>query len=139
MNYKTITRITERTYKPTENPVPQYKVERCITTRKYILDVISPTTGEVLNHTTLYWKHDTNDTDSAPVYHGCSYRFAVYNPTPVTDWFHGVPIGQMLAWCEEHNLVNARLVAEFKNITYVDECVWDSCNGEWVKPRRSRR
>ena len=137
-----ITRVTERTYKPTENPCPIYKVERCITTRKYIFDVISTETGEILNHSTLYWRHDTNDTTCPSLYRGCSYLFAQCNPTPVTDWFHGVPLGQMLDWCEEHGLVNVRCVSEFKNITYVDECISDSCNREWVapiKPSRTKR
>lgn len=135
-----ITRVTERTYQPTHNPHPHYEVERCITIRKYIFDVINTVTGEVVNHSTLYWKHDTNDDANIPrVYRGCSYRFSGYNPTPVTDWFHGVPIGQMLSWCEDHGLTNMRCVSEFKNVTYADKCVWDSVNCEWVAPANTRR
>ena len=135
-----IIRTIERTYEPTHNPHPHYEVKRCVTVRKYIFDVVSLTTGEILNHSTLYWKHDTDDDAKIPsVYHGCSYRFAGYNPIPVTDWFHGVPFSQMKSWCEEHGLFNMRFVSEVKNITYADACEWDSCNCEWVAPvRRSR-
>ena len=135
----TIIRTTERTYKPTENPMPHYEVERCITIRKYIFDVINTVTGEIINHSTLLWKHDTNDDTNIPtVYRGCSYRFSGYNPTPVTDWFHGVPLSQMFSWCEEHGLVNMRFVSEFKNITYVDKCIWDEYNREWIVPKSRR-
>lgn len=136
----TIIKTIERTYKPCENPHPLYEVERCITTRKYTFDVINTKTGEIIGKTTLYWKHDTEDEKNInirSVYHGCSYRFSGYNPIPVTDWFHGVPLDDMRKWCEEHGLINMKFVAEFKNITYADSYVYDSCNGEWV--HKSRR
>lgn len=138
----TILRVTERTYKPTENPCPIYKTERCITIRKWQFDAINPVTGELMGKTTLLWKHDTDDTESPSMYHGCSYRFIRYNPMPVTDWFHGVPLDRMFKWCEEHGLCNMKFIGEFKTIYYADSCVYDSCNGEWVVPdvhRRARR
>ena len=139
----TIRRTTERTYEPTINPHPHYEVKRCVTIRKYVFDVVHPITGEIINNSTMWWKHDTDDDAKLPkVYRGCSYRFTGYNPMPVTDWFHGVPIGQMEEWCDQHNLVNMRLVSEYKTVTYADVCTWDECNMEWVvptKPRRARR
>lgn len=133
-----ITKFVERTYKPTQNPMPHYEVERCITTRKYVFDVINPETGEIINQSTLWWKRDTNDTHLKQLYRGCSYRFSDYNPTPVTDWFYGVPLNQMIGWCTSHNLVNMRYVEQYTNITYIDKCVWDEYNMEWVVPKSSR-
>ena len=116
----TITKFVERTYKPTQNPNPIYKVERCITTRKYIFDVINRETGEVINQSILWWKNDTTDNYLFGLYHGCSYRFHGYNPIPVTDWFRGVPLNQMFDWCKQHGLVNMRYVEQYTNITYAD-------------------
>lgn len=127
-------KLTNRTYKPTSNPNPIWQVDQCITYRIYEFDAVNPNDGQILGKTRLYWRRNTKDTISSPLYRGCSYRFTGYNPIPVTDWFHGVPMNQMFKWCASHNLVNMRCVSEYKDITYVDTCIYDPHSGEWYKP-----
>ena len=112
--------IIEKTYKPTTNPCPDWRVSRKVTTRIYVFDRCDSITGEVIGETRLWWKHDTDDKIFDNIYHGCSYRFSGYNPTPCTDWFRGVPLNQMFDWCKEHDLYLRDLDKVFIDITYKD-------------------
>ena len=126
--------IITKHYQHSENPHPIWGIEREVKTVVYEFDYISPVTGEVFK-TNLLWKHDTeDDATTNPKYHGCSWRFMKYNPTPVTDWFRGLPLDQMLKWCEEHGLGNMRVIGRYTDIYFSDACTWDSCNGEWRRP-----
>lgn len=113
---KTIT----NTYKPTNSTFPVWKVENKVVTRCFEFDSINPCTRELMGKTRLLWKHDTNDTQSHPMYHGCSYLFSGYNPTPCTNWFYGIPLKQMFEWCESHGMTNMKYLWETVDITYKD-------------------
>ena len=134
----TIIKTVERTYKPTINPNPIWEVERTVTTRTFTFTTTDIVTGEILGSTRLVWRHDSNDTKRIDVYRGCSYRIFGYNPLPVTDWFHGIPLVQMLKWCKQHGMINMKYVRQDTVVDYVDACTWDECNGVWVVPYSSR-
>lgn len=122
--------IIEKTYKPTHSTNPIWRVSRKVTTRTYIFDHCDPETGEILGQTRLYWKHDTQDKHCEYLYHGCSYRFSGYNPMPVTDWFYGVPLKQMLDWCMEHDLHFIDCISEYITINYVDDS-WEATHPDF--------
>ena len=126
--------VINKHYKHSDNPKPIWGIERKVTTVVYEFDCINLNTWEKVGKTTLLWKHDSEEVHPAknPVYHGCSWRFMDYNPTPVTDWFLGLPPKQMFKWCKEHGLTNMRVVGKYTDIYFSDACHWDSCNGEWV-------
>lgn len=111
----------EHVYKFTNNTRPIWRVARKTVTRRYQFEAINPKTGETIGTTYLIWKHDTKDAVEHPLYHGCSYCFIGYNPMPVTDWFHGVPLKQMFKWCHANNLVGGECVTEHVHITYEDK------------------
>lgn len=112
--------IITNNYQPTTSTCPVWEIARKVITRVYLFDYIDPNTGEVLARTKLIWKHDTQDELVHPMYHGCSYLFRGYNPTPCTDWFYGVPLNQMLDWCMNHDLHFIDCVAEYHTVDYVD-------------------
>lgn len=112
--------IINNVYKHTHSTNPIWRVDRKVTTQIFKFDRVHPETGEVLAQTRLHWKHDTQDKHWDSIYHGCSYRFSGYNPMPCTDWFYGVPLNQMFAWCKEHNLYYCECEKVFIDITYKD-------------------
>lgn len=111
--------IIEKTFKPTMSEFPVWKIDRKVKTRCFEFDTIS-SAGVPMGKTRLLWKHDTNNHEYDPIYHGCSYHFDGYNPTPCTDWFHGIPLKQMLNWCENNGMTNMKLLWEHIDITYKD-------------------
>ena len=91
----------------------------------FALEVIDPKNGKTIGTDNLIWKRDTKDDEyENPMYHGCSYRFTgSHNPLPVTDWFRGVPLNQMLKWCYDHNLVGGECITHSIHLTYEDMSV----------------
>ena len=126
--------VIEKHYQHSNNPNPIWREERKVKTVVYEFDYTSPITGEMFK-TNLLWKHDTeDDATTNPKYHGCSWRFMKYNPTPVTNWFHGLPVDQMLKWCEENGLGNMRVIGRYVDIYYHDICQFDEYNLEYYNP-----
>lgn len=114
---KTIDRI----YQFTNNTMPVWRVIRKVVTRCYKFEAIDPKTGKTIGITNLIWCHDSDDEREYDLYHGCKYRFSGYNPMPVTGWFRGVPLNQMLQWCYDHNLVGGECISQNVHITYEDK------------------
>ena len=128
-------RITiEKHYQHTNNPNPIWRIERKITTVVYEFDYINPFTGEENGKTNLFWQHDTNDKVTHPLYHGCSWRFGGYNPTPVTNWFRGLPPKKMFEWCRLNGLGNMKVIGKYTGIYYHDICQFDDYNLEYYNP-----
>ena len=117
-------------YQPTNSTNPVWKIDRKVTVRIFKFDHIDPHTGEILGTTHLHWKHDTQDKHCEYLYHGCSYCFSGYNPMPCTDWFYGVPLNQMFAWCKEHDLHYCECERVFIDITYKDDS-WEATHPDF--------
>lgn len=129
-----IRNIITKHYQHSNNPNPIWRKEHEVKTVVYEFDYTSPITGEMFK-TNLLWKHDTkDDATTNPKYHGCSWHFMKYNPTPVTDWFRGLPVDQMLKWCEEHGLGNMKVIGKYTDIYYHDICQFDDYNLEYYNP-----
>lgn len=127
--------IVNRHYASSANPHPIWRLGRTVTVQEFRFDYISPFTGEVLS-TRLLWKSDVDHKNPSvdPLYHHCSWRFMGYNPTPVTNWFQGLPKDKMFEWCREFGLGNMRCVGQYTDFHFYDACTWDSYNGEWRRP-----
>lgn len=122
--------IIEKTYKPTHSTNPVWRVDRKVTIRIFAFDYCNPETGEVIAQTKLIWKHDTADETVHPMYHGCSYHFTGHNPTPVTDWFYGVPLKQMFAWCKDHHLYGGKCVIQHTTLEFKDDS-WEATHPDF--------
>ena len=118
-----------KTYKPQMTKHPIWMQSNRVVYRHYEFDVSKEHKANRQLHgtPTLLWKHEDKPSDNTmrcsaehEFYNGCSYMWGGYNPTPVTGWFHGVPLKQMFKWCEEHGLTNPKLVSEYVEITFED-------------------
>ena len=126
--------VIEKHYQHSNNPNPIWREERKVTTIVYEFDCFDLNTWKRVGTTNLLWKHDTSDNVTHPLYRGCSWRFMKYNPTPVTNWFHGLPRNQMLEWCEKNGLTNMKVVGRYVDIYYHDICKFDDYNLEYYNP-----
>ena len=122
-------KIITKTYKPQKTEFPIWKQTNRVVLRHYQFDLSDAVKHDAQGRGFPYliWKHEDVPYDKSLrvendhlFYNGCSYRWHGYNPTPVTGWFRGVPLGQMFKWCEEHGLTNPTLVRESVEITYED-------------------
>lgn len=116
---KPINKFVTETYLPTTSNFPIWREKTRIVIRYYEFDTNSEL-AKKYGKPTLVWKYDPDDKAVHPMFHGCSYRWSGYNPTPCTEWFHGIPLHQMIDWCEEHGLTNPKLLSEHVNITWHD-------------------
>lgn len=116
----TMEKKTIITYRPTNSKFPIWKEGRKVHSICWAFKSVDPKTGEFIGDTKLWWRRDTDDHFNEDIYHGCSYMFTGYNPTPVTGWFHGVPRDKMLDWCEANNLMFVDCICEYISIEYVD-------------------
>lgn len=113
----------EKFYQFTQSECPVWQLSRTISTKVFAFEVIDPKNGKTIGTTNLIWRYDSHDADwgGEPLYHGCKYRFTGYcNPLPVTDWFRGVPLKQMLKWCYDHGLVGGECISHNIHLTYKD-------------------
>ena len=110
--------IVNKTYLPTTNKYPRWAIERCVKTTVYEFVATSLETGEIIGKTRLFWMRDSAEKHN--MYHGFSYHWGGYNPTPVTGVFHGVPLGKMLEWCDKNGLLYPEIIEVYTNVTYRD-------------------
>lgn len=132
--------LINRHYTHSTNPYPVWRCDRAVTTQVFEFDCIDLDTWEVKGKTRLFWKHevDHNNPVIDPLYHNCSWRFGGYNPTPVTDWFRGLPKNKMFEWCRQHGLIDMKCVGQYTDYYFSDACIWDEYNNEWRMPSRRR-
>lgn len=128
--------IVNRHYTHSANPNPIWHLDRTVTVQEFEFDCIDLNTWEVVGKTRLLWKNDVDHKNPSvdPLYHHCSWRFMKHNPTPVTNWFQGLPKDKMFEWCKEHGLMNMKCVGQYTDFYFSDACTWDSYNMVWCRP-----
>ncbi len=109
--------IVEKVYRPANTARPIWKEVERKRIRVFLFD--SMYKGKRTS-TTLLWRCRYKQGQIDDLYHGCDYHFGGHNPIPVTDWFRGIPLNQMLDWCKANGLTNMQELAETITITYAD-------------------